>query len=127
MGQKDDSSSKKQVEYTYGDVRKHAHTTDAWIAIHGKVYDVTKFLSQHPGGAIINTAFGRDGTILFETHHNCCDMDKVNQVMGKYQIGVIQDYKPCCIFDSPFAKTLMSRVKDKIKGRHLRDSWYSYT
>lgn len=32
---------------------KHNKKTDCWIAIHGRVFDVTKFLSQHPGGSEI--------------------------------------------------------------------------
>ena len=113
--------------YTYSDVRKHAHYNDAWIAIHGKVYDVTKFIPNHPGGAVIHTGFGRDGTILFETHHNCVNIDKAKEVMKKYEIGTIKDYKPCCVFDSPFAKAMLSRVKEKIKGKELRDSLYAYS
>jgi cytochrome b involved in lipid metabolism len=37
------------------------HTTDksCWIVVHGKVYDVTDFLEEHPGGYdIILTATG---------------------------------------------------------------------
>lgn len=119
------NNNNKLKEYNYGDVRQHNQYNSAWIAIHGVVYDVTKFTANHPGGDIIHTAFGRDGTILFETHHNCSEqMDKIKAVMKKYEIGIIKDYKPVCVFDSPFAKALLSRVKDKIKGKHLRSSFY---
>lgn len=120
-------SNDKQPEFTYADVRKHNQYNSAWMAIHGKVYDVTKMVPNHPGGAIIHTGFGRDATVLFETHHNVVDMDKVKASMGKYQIGTIKDYKPMCVFDSPFAKAMLSQVKAQMKGRSLRDSSYSYT
>ena len=35
------------------ELAKHFSKHDAWIAIHGKVYDVTKYVSRHPGGSII--------------------------------------------------------------------------
>jgi hypothetical protein len=31
-------------------MEKHKTAEDCWMAIHGKVYDVTKFLAEHPGG-----------------------------------------------------------------------------
>ena len=49
----------------------HTHSystrTDCWIAIKGKVYDVTPYLQEHPGGvpAIVMNA-GKDATEDFE-------------------------------------------------------------
>jgi len=54
-------------------------------------------------------------------------MVKVAATMKKYEIGTIKDYKPVCVFDSPFAKLMLQRVKEKLKGRSLRDSWYAYS
>jgi cytochrome b5 len=36
--------------YNLAEVKKHAKEDDCWIIVHGKVYDVTKFLDEHPGG-----------------------------------------------------------------------------
>lgn len=35
---------------TKGELEKHNDEKDCWLAIGGKVYDVTKFLDNHPGG-----------------------------------------------------------------------------
>ena len=35
---------------TAEELSKHYSTDDMWMAINGKVYDVTKFLDDHPGG-----------------------------------------------------------------------------
>ena len=37
-------------EYTLEEVSKHKGKASCWFVIHGKVYDVTKFLEEHPGG-----------------------------------------------------------------------------
>lgn len=36
--------------FTKEEVGKHNTAEDCWIIVHNKVYDVTKFLSEHPGG-----------------------------------------------------------------------------
>jgi len=35
---------------TQAELQQHNKDTDAWISINGKVYDVTKFAEEHPGG-----------------------------------------------------------------------------
>ncbi len=32
------------------DVAKHNKKEDCWVVIHGRVYDLTKFIDSHPGG-----------------------------------------------------------------------------
>ncbi len=42
------------------EVRKHNKENDLWLCIHGKIYDVTKFKEDHPGGPeILLTKGGR--------------------------------------------------------------------
>ena len=49
--------------YTEEEVAKHAAEDDCWITVHGKVYDVTKFLDDHPGGPeIITDLAGKDAS-----------------------------------------------------------------
>lgn len=118
----------KSTEYTFEDIREHRTVEDGWIAIHGKVYDVTKFIQRHPGGRVIRTALGRDGSALFETHHNLVnDMGSIHKIMQKMQIGVLKNYKPIAKFDSPFALKMLERVKAHIGERSKRDSFYGYS
>lgn len=55
--------------YTLEEIAKHNVPADCWVALHGNVYDLTKFLPMHPGGDVIKLASGQDATVLFESYH----------------------------------------------------------
>ncbi|ANB14631.1 Cyb2p [Sugiyamaella lignohabitans] len=52
------------------EIKKHTTKESCWVVLHGKVYDVTDFLSRHPGGqkAILRVA-GKDATEEFDIIH----------------------------------------------------------
>lgn len=59
-----------QTSYPMSEVKRHDSEKDAWIVVHNKVYNATKFLDDHPGGAesiLINA--GTDCTDEFEAIH----------------------------------------------------------
>merc|ERR1712087_376832 len=48
-------------------VAKHATNEDIWMAINGKVYNVTKYMEEHPGGEeVLMDKAGQDATEEFE-------------------------------------------------------------
>lgn len=55
---------------SWTELAKHNNAKDAWIAIKGRVYDVTDFVTLHPGGDIILTAAGCDATDVFAAFHS---------------------------------------------------------
>lgn len=59
------STSDSTKTFSLADVAKHNNADDCWTTINGVVYDVTDFISQHPGGKEILRACGIDGTSLF--------------------------------------------------------------
>merc|ERR1712216_83275 len=49
-------------KYTASEVASHNSTTDLWIIVDGKVYDVTEYVGEHPGGDAIAKNAGGDAT-----------------------------------------------------------------
>ena len=56
----DDSS---EGSYTMEEVAKHNKKGDVWVVLIGRVYNVSNFLSRHPGGELpVLTFAGKDAT-----------------------------------------------------------------
>ncbi|KAF9881599.1 glutamate carboxypeptidase II [Colletotrichum karsti] len=84
--------------WTLADVQKHQTADDCWIALHGKVYDITAFLTHHPGGkAILLKNAGRDASEAFDSFHPVELIDeylKEDQVLGKFEAEVAVESVP---------------------------------
>ncbi|KZZ88270.1 Aldolase-type TIM barrel [Ascosphaera apis ARSEF 7405] len=62
---------------TGAEVAKHDSADSCWVIVHGKAYDVTDFLPEHPGGQkIILKYAGKDATEAFEPIHPPDTLDK---------------------------------------------------
>jgi cytochrome b involved in lipid metabolism len=58
------------VGYTLAQVAERDSAAECWVAVDGKVYDLTSWIRSHPGGsgAILNLC-GKDGTSSFTSQH----------------------------------------------------------
>lgn len=69
----------------FDEISKHKSENDLWFVRHGKVYDVSKFVDEHPGGldTLLGVA-GKDGTVDFNAvgHSESAIAD-----LEKYYIG----------------------------------------
>ncbi|RWR87203.1 cytochrome b5 [Cinnamomum micranthum f. kanehirae] len=73
--------------YTLKEVSNHNHNKDCWLIINGKVYDVTKFLEDHPGGdEVLLSATGKDATDDFE---DVGHSTSARAMMDEYYVGEI--------------------------------------
>ncbi|CAH8574489.1 unnamed protein product [Schistosoma turkestanicum] len=73
--------------FTLEEIRKHNKPNDLWIVIHDKVYDLTKFASEHPGGeTVLEQQAGDYGTEPFEDVGHSSD---AREIMEQYYIGEI--------------------------------------
>ncbi|XP_027109995.1 cytochrome b5 [Coffea arabica] len=76
-----------QKVHTFDEVVQHNKTKDCWLIIDGKVYDVTPFMEEHPGGdEVLLSATGKDATNDFE---DVGHSDSARDMMDQYYIGEI--------------------------------------
>jgi len=79
--------------FTLEEVKKHDSGKDCWCVVHNKVYDVTEFLAEHPGGEeiLLETA-GTDSTEAFEDVGHSQD---ARTLLEDYYIGELdpKDHK----------------------------------
>ncbi|XP_013004490.1 cytochrome b5 [Cavia porcellus] len=53
--------------YTLEEIEKHKDSKSTWVILHHKVYDLTRFLEEHPGGEeVLREQAGGDATENFE-------------------------------------------------------------
>ena len=75
-------------EFTIEKVKLHKTAKDCWIIINDKVYDITKFLSEHPGGKkVLVRVGGKDATEQFHQLHKESVLEKVAK---QHQIGILK-------------------------------------
>ncbi|XP_041103801.1 cytochrome b5 [Polyodon spathula] len=78
--------SKNQVKYyRLEEVHQHNSCKSTWLIIHYKIYDVTKFLEEHPGGEeVLREQAGGDATESFEDVGHSTD---AREMTSMYMIG----------------------------------------
>ncbi|KAK4260984.1 hypothetical protein QN277_004040 [Acacia crassicarpa] len=78
--------------YTMQEASQHNTKNDCWVVIDGKVYDVSLYLDDHPGGdEVVLVATGKDATDEFEDAGHSKD---ARELMEKFCIGELDDTSP---------------------------------
>uniref|UniRef100_A0A8B9WV20 Cytochrome b5 n=1 Tax=Bos mutus grunniens TaxID=30521 RepID=A0A8B9WV20_BOSMU len=80
--------------YRLEEVAKRNSPKDIWLVIHGRVYDVSRFLDEHPGGEeVLMEQAGGDATESFEDVGHSSD---AREMLKQYYIGDVHpnDLKP---------------------------------
>ncbi|KAF6822738.1 cytochrome b2 [Colletotrichum plurivorum] len=79
------------------DLSKHNSKSDCWIAVHSKVWDITDFISEHPGGpSVLLKCAGSNATKIFDEVHA---PDILEELPEEKFIGILKDATP----DTPAA------------------------
>ncbi|CAL3967999.1 hypothetical protein PZA11_006953 [Diplocarpon coronariae] len=76
------------------DIAKHNSRESCWVIVHGRAYDVTDFLPEHPGGPkIILKYAGKDATEEYEPIHPPDTLDKYldkSKHLGPVDMGTVE-------------------------------------
>ncbi|MTA30380.1 MAG: hypothetical protein F2536_02165 [Actinobacteria bacterium] len=80
------TATQTQSGYTLADVAKRNTPAECWVAIDGNVYDLTGWISQHPGGSgSIRSMCGTDGTNQFLSQHG--GESRPSAALDRYLLG----------------------------------------
>uniref|UniRef100_A0A8C3UPE3 Cytochrome b5 type B n=1 Tax=Catharus ustulatus TaxID=91951 RepID=A0A8C3UPE3_CATUS len=80
--------------FTLEEVAKRNSSREAWLVIHGRVYDVTRFLAEHPGGEeVLLEQAGKDATESFEDVGHSTD---AREMLKQYFIGEVHPVSASC-------------------------------
>ena len=76
----------------------HDKREDVWMSIHGKVYDVTKYLEDHPGGEeVLLDRGGKDAT---EDYEDVGHSNEARKTLNKYEIGELPPSEKTAVSES---------------------------
>lgn len=96
--------SKRVRIYTEEDLAQHSSPSSCWVTRDGRVYDVTSFLADHPGGddLILNHA-GKDIGAVMKDPEEHEHSDSAYDMLDEYLIGrlgageeIVSDGSLCC-------------------------------
>lgn len=81
-------------KYQLSEIAQHETRSDCWLAIEGKVYDVTEFVAGglHPGKLAILLGCGKDATELFNTRpmgSGTAHSTTARKILPEYEIGIL--------------------------------------
>ena len=85
----DEETDSKKLPWT--EVKRHNSRESCWVVVDGCVYDVTSWMDNHPGGAIVLlNSSGRDATDIFNAYHS---RESISNKLKFFYVGAISDYK----------------------------------
>ena len=85
------SAANAETTYTLTEVATRNTQANCWTVVFDKVYNITSYINNHPGGASsISKICGKDGTSIFDNKHGGSSSQAI--ILSTYKIGAL--YKP---------------------------------
>eukprot|EP01083_Nonionella_stella_P253024 871093_1 len=95
-GKNTDEEDAKLTEYTWDEIRKHNQEEDLWVVLYNRIYNVTDFQIDHPGGPdVLQDIAAQDASEEFE---NILHTEKARKMTKKYLIGKVKGTIPGDLF-----------------------------
>lgn len=99
---------------TLEEVKQHNTRNSVWFVIHNKVYDVTKFMDEHPGGEeVLLEQAGKDASEIFEDVSHSAD---AKDLMKNYLVGELPEHERAATKE---------KAQVKVEKKHFDDSEHS--
>ena len=87
--QNSQDTGKTSAGYTLKEIAQHKDSKSCWSAIDGNVYDLTSWITQHPGGAgVIKGMCGKDGTAAYNSQHR--GQGRPASELARFKIGSLK-------------------------------------
>ncbi|KAK9052882.1 hypothetical protein SSX86_029512 [Deinandra increscens subsp. villosa] len=103
--------------FDFANVSLHNNKNDCWVIINARVYDVTKFLDDHPGGdTVLLDVAGKNASEEFEEagHGSAARL-----MLDEYYIGEADPL-------TPSFKTINSKPETHQTQQRLVPSWFGF-
>eukprot|EP01080_Neovahlkampfia_damariscottae_P003060 gene3060-5230_t len=108
-------------EVTFEELKLHCHSNDAWIGLYGKVYDITSWMKNHPGGSfVLELTAGREATNIFEAYHLLKTKNLI-ETKSKF-IGVLKTTELPIYKNSEFYIDLKQRIEKYFQSKRIRNT-----
>lgn len=100
---------------TLEEVKKHNNREDVWFVIHNKVYDVTRFIEEHPGGEEV--LLEQAGQVASEIFDDVSHSSDAKSMMQEYLVGELPENER--VVDKK------DQVTPKAEPKHFDDAEHS--
>ena len=76
----------------------HSSREDVWMSIHGKVYDISKYLDDHPGGEeVLMDRAGKDAT---EDYEDVGHSNEARKTLNRFEVGELPPSERVAVSES---------------------------
>ena len=109
----DPSGGAALKEVSWREVARHNTKDDCWLTVKDTAYDLTDYISKHPGGEELMLTFaGREATYAFEAYH-ALSLEVAREKLRHFAVAKVIDSE---FQRYPAKDTLYDELRTKVKA-----------